>query len=127
MADDLVRDPYPSEVEFFRRNPKTTGMATQDGKVIINPFSDLSEKQRKAVIKNETARLLMRNDKRYTPVFPLTREQQKTLSSYPGSLQDKRETVVGRIVSGDRSAGTPTEAQLHYARRVNRTLAEGEK
>jgi hypothetical protein len=118
----LVREPYPSEVEYFRQNPKTAGMATKDNRIILNPFSQMDGVQKASVIRNESARLLMRNDKRHTPVFSLTDEQKKTFSSYPGSTQDRRETIIGRLVSGDPSAGTPTAAQSHYAKRVRDAL-----
>jgi lysozyme len=106
------REPHQSELDYFSQNKNVGGMATEDGKVIINPYTNLSDKEKKAVAMNEYSRLEMWKGKR--PTFELTPEQRETFKDY-GSEQDIRETVVGRIVSGDPSAGNITPEQKDFA------------
>jgi len=104
---------YKSEDKFFRNNPTVTGMASEDGNIIINPYSSLTDEEKNAVMINESARLHMR--KMGTPNVSLTKEQENNLAgtSYStGSLEDQRATILGRILSGDPSGGTPTMEQL---------------
>lgn len=42
------RAPSKSEQDYFHKNPKVSGMATSDNKVILNPFSSLSKKGKEA-------------------------------------------------------------------------------
>ena len=60
----VTREPYPSELEYFKSNPHVGGMATEDNRVITNPFSGLNDVQNKAIILNESSRLYYRYDKR---------------------------------------------------------------
>lgn len=114
-APSLEREPYTSEVEFFKQNPRTAGMATEDNQVIVNPYSNLSEIERKALIKNETSRVLMRNmPSNERPSFSITPEQRSAFKNY-GSEQDIRETIAARILSGDPSAGAATQEQMAFA------------
>ncbi|OAN44962.1 hypothetical protein [Magnetospirillum moscoviense] len=39
------REPWPGEVDFFRRRPDVTGMAAEDGRVVLSPFCQLIESQ----------------------------------------------------------------------------------
>ena len=57
MPQSLVREPYASELDYFKKNPSVSGMATEDNKVILNPYSNLKPEEYKAVVINETARL----------------------------------------------------------------------
>lgn len=114
-APSLEREPYTSEVEFFKQNPITAGMATEDNRVIVNPYSNLSEIERKALIKNETSRVLMRNmPSNERPSFSITPEQRSAFKNY-GSEQDIRETIAARILTGDPSAGAATQEQMAFA------------
>src|SRR4030095_7825354 len=105
---NLVRAPSPSELKFFRSRPDVAGMAAEDDRIILNPYSP-PEINKDAVIQNETARIQMRT-RGPRPQFELTPEQQRAFAGY-GSDQDVRETLVGRIISGDPSAGQITPEQ----------------
>ena len=50
MADfsHLVREPDPSELEYFEGNPAVTGMAAEDNRIILNPHSQLSDDERQS-------------------------------------------------------------------------------
>ena len=78
--DELIkyfgtRSPYEGEVKYFRQNPTVAGMATEDNKVILNPYSGLNNAQKKAVAMNEAVRVLMKNESSLKPNFALTEEQ----------------------------------------------------
>jgi hypothetical protein len=121
------RRPYPSEDAYFQANPNVGGMAAEDGRVVLNPYAPLSEDERRLVAANEAARLRMRSDSVGRPDFELTPEQAAYFASINngrsyGSDQDIRETIIGRILSGDPSAGTTTPEQRAYARRISDPL-----
>lgn len=107
------RQPFPSEAEFFRANPHVGGMAAEDDRVVLNPFSSLSPAELRAVAMNEAARIAMR--KHGAPSFYLTPEQSARFGSY-GTPEDQRSTVAARILSGDPSAGQSTAQQDDYVR-----------
>jgi hypothetical protein len=118
---------YPGEDKFFKENPHVTGMAAEDNQVIINPYSSLSDAMKELVRINETARLAMKNG--YPkPTFDLTPEQQEYFNTmnngkpYSTDEQDIRETIIGRILSGDSSAGDITPEQKKYAERLQKVL-----
>ena len=122
VAPSLEREPYTSEVDYFKQNPGTAGMATEDNRVIVNPYSNLSEIERKALIKNETSRVLMRNmPSNERPSFSITPEQRNTFKNY-GSEQDIRETIAARILSGDPSAGAATKEQMAFASSLGKKM-----
>ena len=121
VAPSLEREPYTSEVDYFKQNPGTAGMATEDNRVIVNPYSNLSEIERKALIKNETSRVFMRNNERERPLFSITPEQRNAFKNY-GSEQDIRETIAARILSGDPSAGAATKEQMAFASNLERKM-----
>lgn len=111
-----IREPYKGELDYFKKNPNVAGMATEDNKVILNPYSKLSEKEKQSVIVNETARIKMRS-KEFEPTFELTKEQIKYLDSTSykdASDKDRKATIAARILSGDPSAGKPTAEQLKF-------------
>jgi hypothetical protein len=112
----LLRTPTRSEDSYFSRNPNVSGMATSDNKVILNPYSKLTDIEKQAVIKNETARIIMRTTD-LKPTFALTKEQSLKFKGY-GSKQNIRETIVGRIISGDPSALNITDEQQNFANQV---------
>ena len=105
---------YPGEDKFFKENPNVGGMAAEDQSVILNPYSSLNDKEKQAIITNETARLAMRGGYE-RPTFELTPEQKQSFKNYSSNIQDQRETIVGRILSGDPSAGNVTTEQKKYA------------
>lgn len=117
MPNDVyIREPSASELDFFKKNPNVGGMAAEDDKVIINPFSELSEDEKKSVAFNESARIYMRRN--HAPTFDITPEQKAAFKKY-GSEEDIKSTIAARILSGDPSAGNVTEEQIKY---VNRFL-----
>lgn len=111
-----LREPTPSEIEFFKKNTHVGGMAAEDDKVILNPFSKLTDAEKEAVALNESARIYMRRN--HAPTFEITPEQKAAFKNY-GSEDDIKSTIAARILSGDPSAGNATEEQIKY---VNRFL-----
>tara|TARA_R110000868_G_scaffold340880_1_gene601750 strand:+ start:26302 stop:26757 length:456 start_codon:yes stop_codon:yes gene_type:complete len=113
-----VRKPYESESNYFRINPHVAGMATEDNQITFNPFapslSDVSN--RDAVGRNEAARLWMR-EKGVAPNFPITPTQQSFFSNteYAKDPVALRQSVLGRILSGDPSAQDSTDQQKQMA------------
>lgn len=118
-----IREPSTSEAAYFKENPRVAGMADFDSDtVVLNPHTKLSSEQRDAVHRNEMARLVMRRYK-MAPDFDLTPEQSKAFESYgDGDPLTQKETVVGRIISGDKSAGSATSEQQAFAQRVRLLL-----
>ncbi len=122
-----LRNPYESELEFFQKNPNVSGMATEDNRVILNPYSNLSGAEQNAVILNERARLAIRNNLVPPPDFDLTPEQIEAFSQIQngrpyGNMRQIRETIAARILSGDPSALNPTADQMHYAQQLREAL-----
>jgi hypothetical protein len=117
----LRPDLYPGEDKYFRENPTVTGMAADDDRIILNPYSTLSDKEKESVIMNEAARVHMRRnfDK---PRFDLTPDQQTKFNNYSQNLDDIRATVAARILSGDPSAGAATPEQLEYVQRLRQFM-----
>ena len=106
-------------------------MTTKSG-IVVNPNVPKGQ-QREAVVRNEQIRGLLRSGQVPRPTFPVTPAQVGL--GYPGTIQDLRETIVGRMASGDPSAGgrqrqmpapVPTSAQRAYWRRLRKLLEGGE-
>lgn len=112
---------YPGEEEYFKAHPHVGGMAAEDNQVIINPYSPLSDEEKNAIRMNETARLAMRGGYQ-RPTFELTPEQQEAFKDYSSDEQDIRETIIGRILSGDPSAKNVTPEQKKYAEELQKVL-----
>jgi hypothetical protein len=107
------RQPYAGERKYFSANPHVAGMAAEDDKVVMNPFSPLSAEQREAVRRNEMARILMRTNQAYAPP-PITEDQSALLrgTTYEGARpEDRAATISARQYSGDPSGGSPTAEQ----------------
>ncbi len=109
-----LRNPYESELKYFKENPTVAGMATEDNKIIINPYSSLKDSEKEAVKINEAARVHMRSKDIPPPSFDLTPKQSNAFSSY-GPLINQKQTIIGRILSGDPSALDFTPEQKAYA------------
>lgn len=125
VAGVPVRDPFPSENTFFKKHPHVAGMAASDNKIILNSFSNLNDGERDAVLINEAARVHMRTNKSLSPQFELTDEQLGNLQGTTYSkatLQDRRETIAARIISGDPSGGTPTREQSDFVERLRQRM-----
>ncbi len=111
------REPWPSETVFFRDHLEVTGMAADDDRVVLNPFANLTDIQRGAVLINEAARVVMRRRPDLQPTFDLTEEQRIVFAGY-GLIDDVRATIAARLLSSDPSAGTPTSAQVEFVQRL---------
>jgi hypothetical protein len=113
---------YPGEEEYFKANPHVTGMAADDDKIIMNPFSKLKDNERQAVMLNEAARVHMRNKLIDAPNFELTPTQTEKFGSYSKDPNDIRQTIAARILSGDPSAGDATPEQQEYVSRLRQFM-----
>lgn len=106
-----IRKPFGGEDKFFKSRPEVGGMAAEDGKIVLNPYSPLKEQEKMQVAKNEAIRLWMRDNKPEIP-FEITKEQSKAFSGteYGSSPQALKETIAARILTGDPSAmATPDQ------------------
>lgn len=108
LAQKVEREPNKTELKYFEKNPTVGGMAAEDGKIIINPYSNLNDGEKHAIRINEFTRLHLRDN----PVdFTVTPQQAETFKNY-GSPQDIQHTILGRIISGDPSSMATPEQQL---------------
>ena len=119
--NSIKREPTKSELAYFLKNKNVSGMATKDNKVILNPYSKLKDNEKKAVVKNEMSRIFMRKLPKSS--FQLTDKQKKKFKHY-GSEQNVRDTIIGRIISGDPSALDVTEEQKAYADNIKKKMSE---
>jgi hypothetical protein len=115
LAKYPVRQPYPSEDEFFWLNPNVAGYAAPGGEVALNPHSPLPTESKMRVALNEATRHHMM-DQGTLHKFPLTEGQREFFQStspghYAKDPQMARHTVTARILSGDNSAGPYTPEQ----------------
>jgi len=118
-----VRDQlYPGEEEYFKKNPHVAGMAAEDNKIIMNPFSTLKDNEKQAVMMNEAARVHMRNKLIEAPNFELTPTQMEKFASYSKDPNDIKQTIAARILSGDPSAGDVTPEQQAYAAKLRQFM-----
>lgn len=121
-----IRSPYKGELQFFQRNPRVSGMATEDKRIILNPASGLSEREQMAVAKNEALRLFMK-DKKFEPAFDITPQQISYFKSMgadyakPENKLAAQHTIISRILTGDPSI-TPTKEQFIEAKRLQSLL-----
>ena len=118
-----MREPYESELEYFKKNPNVAGMAAEDDKIILNPYSTLKPQEQESVKLNEAARVHMRRGMLPAPRYELTPEQQKAFSTYgTGNIDDIRQTLAARLLSGDPSALTPTPEQQDYVKQLRQFM-----
>lgn len=113
---------FPGEEEYFKANPNVAGMAAEDDQIIMNPYSTLKDNERQAVMLNEAARVHMRKKLIDAPNYDLTPEQTEKFGSYSKDINDIRQTIAARILSGDPSVGKPTEAQQEYVDRLRQYM-----
>ena len=100
-----MRSPYETELKFFKGSPEVAGMAAEDDKIVMNPFSSLSKKEQNAVAQNEALRIYMRQNQ-VNPSFDLTQAQQKMFADteYASDPVAAKQSILARILSGDPSA-----------------------
>ena len=110
---------FPKEEELFKANPHVGGMAAEDNRVILNPYSTLKPREQQRVATLEATRLFMREHK-ITPTFELTNEQRAFFKGTPYEKDDlsAKQSILSRIFVGDPSAGTLTPEQKATARDV---------
>ena len=48
-----IRDPFASELDYFKKNPTVSGMATEDNKIILNPYAKLNKEEFINKLKND--------------------------------------------------------------------------
>ena len=122
-----VRNPYKSEDVWFALNPKVAGMASEDGRIVLNPYSGLSDENKAAVAKNEAIRLFMRENN-VDPQFKVTPEQMKSFAGTEygkkGNEVFMRQTLVSRILTGDPSAANATEEQRKAAQSIMQQITK---
>ncbi len=116
------QDLFPGENDYFRKNPNVTGMAAEDNRIIMNPYSTLTDAEKQAVMMNEAARVHMRVGNFDAPRFALTPEQEKAFEGYSANPVDRLSTVAARILSNDPSALTPTPEQTEYVQRLRKFM-----
>jgi hypothetical protein len=119
-----MREPFEGELAYFKQNPNVSGMATDDNKVILNPFSGLKDSEYQSVAINESSRILMRKPQ-YRPNFDLTDEQVRFLDSTTyrnASEDDRKATIAARLLSGDPSGGVPTSEQSVFVSDLKQAL-----
>ncbi len=117
------RKPFESETKYFQANPHVAGMAAEDDRVVINPFSRLSPQELNSVRMNEAARIHMRRGQ--APTFDLTPQQAQFLdtTTYKGAKDaDRKGTIAARLLSGDPSAGTATQQQSEYVKALRKQM-----
>lgn len=114
-----MRDPYKSELAFFKKRPEVSGMATEDNKIILNPFSPLSKPELDAVSRNEALRFFMRQNA-VNPSFDLTKSQMEAFrgSEYEKDPSAAKQTILARILTGDPSAKDATLDQTLEAQNI---------
>ena len=125
IAGVPIRPPFKGELDYFRKNPFVAGMAAEDNKIIINPFTQISDQQKQAVAVNEAARVWMRTKKDYVPEFTLTKQQEQYLdtTTYRNApVADRLATIAARLLSGDVSAGVPTAEQNLFVARLKMAM-----
>lgn len=125
IAGVPMRDPFKGELDYFRKNPSVAGMATEDNKIIINPFTTISEQQKQAVAVNEAARVWMRTKKEYAPDFSLTKQQEQFLDTTTyrdAPASERMATIAARLLSNDTSAGVPTAEQALFVSRLRMAM-----
>jgi len=113
---------YPGEEEYFKANPHVTGMAADDDKIIMNPFSTLKDNEKQEVMLNEAARVHLRKKLIDAPNFELTPTQKEKFGSYSKDPNDIRQTIAARILSGDPSAGDATPEQQEYVAKLRQFM-----
>ena len=119
-----IRKPFAGEDKFFKSRPEVGGMAAEDGKIVLNPYSSLKEQEKMQVAKNEAIRLWMRDNKPKIP-FEVTKEQAKAFAGteYGSNPQALKETIVARILTGDPSA-MATPEQKSFANKLMGEITE---
>ncbi len=118
-----IREPYKGELAYFAQNPSVAGMATEDNKIILNPYSKLSSEELNSVAQNEALRLFMRTNN-IVPEFSLTKEQKDFFkgTEYAKNEEEAKKSIVARILTGDPSVQTASKEQLDFAEMLKKMI-----
>lgn len=113
------REANQEESEWFEANANISGYASDDGYIVINPFSNLSKKELEGVCINEAIRLFMREHE-ISPKIQLTQLQTDFFkgTAYEGMPDAAKQTIIARIISGDPSALDYTTHQKKVANEI---------
>lgn len=112
----LLREPYPSELDYFKKNPHVGGMATEDQKVIFNPYSKVHPNNSDSIYKNESSRIFMKKFS-HLPKYTLTNRQKQSFKDY-GNEDEAKQTIAGRILGNDKSAEDITDEQKEFVKKL---------
>ena len=117
-----LRYPTDSEMAFFQRSG-VPGYAAEDMAVVLNPESSLTPDERAALAHNEASRLWMR-ETGFQPQFTPSAEQVASFAGTPYATNKNAmlETLLARLLSGDPSAGIPSQKMQTEADAVQRGL-----
>jgi len=118
----LRPDLYPGENDYFKKNPHVAGMAAEDDRIIMNPYSQLTDQEKQAVMLNEAARVHMRKGLMPAPRFSLTPEQEAAFATYSQNPVDRASTIAARLLSDDPSALAPTSEQTQYVQELRKFM-----
>jgi hypothetical protein len=90
-------------------------MAAEDRRIVLNPYTRLTDEELHAVGKNEASRLFMR-DKSIKFGFPPEPHQigQFAGTAYQGDDEAMNATILGRALSGDPSSGELSQRQKEW-------------
>ena len=112
---------FDGEHNYFWQHPDVPGMAAEDNTIIFNPYSTGVDFD--AVGKNEAVRLFLR-ERNVQPEFDLTEEQIETFKGtpYEDDPMALKHSIIGRIISGDPSAGNVTPQQREWAEIVSQEI-----
>lgn len=113
------RAAYQEESKWFEANKNVSGYASDDGYIVINPFSSLNEKEIEGVCINEATRLFMRENQ-INPKIELTQMQIDFFkgTAYEGMTDAIMQSIIARIISGDPSALDYTDHQKKVANEI---------
>lgn len=133
-----VRDPSPSELQFFKsdKGQITPAYAADDDQIVINPYfkfantgKGLTPEQLYGIKLNEASRIHMRRGNIDPPRYDVPDDQLSVeiapglpLKNYSQNMDDIRQTIAARILSGDIGNLKPTPDQTEYALRLRKFM-----
>jgi hypothetical protein len=119
-------EPDKETLDYFKKNPTVAGMAVGAGlngydgdrRVFVNPYSGLTNEERKGLVENERIRHFMDENKpklEFNPTSQQVKSFEGTEYGKPENAERLKQTLVARILTGDRSAGDITPEQQKAA------------
>jgi hypothetical protein len=114
-----LRAPYQGEIDFFKKRPEVAGMAAEDQKIVLNPFSKNSQQEQMSVARNEALRLFMQLNN-LSPSFEMTERQRSVFKNteYGKNPEAAKQTIIARYLTGDPSAADVTKEQKEFAEKL---------